>query len=235
MLLPNETAEEAFHRLMSSRSSRHHAKVKRALQALSNVKKINEARQADGKEEEVSKEDDEPQLIVEAKTAMNDVLDMNTNSSDKLSLEERVGMLNDDQRRIFENIKTHLYHQQRHEANDCSCEHMAVRRAILQHMIHIAHFIIGHHVVEYMPLFKNILQIRAWTRSMHGVLTLKCLLLANLLQSPIMSYSVQHHSWQRYAPHDVDRTFTDNILQTSMYLVHAYNHFEVACSVRKSM
>ena len=119
LLLPNETAEEAFHRLVSSRSSRHHAKVKRALEALSNVKKINEARQADGKEEEVSKEDDEPQLIGEAKTAMNDVLDMNTNSSDKLSMEDRVGMLNDDQRHIFENIKTHLYHQQRH---DCSCE-----------------------------------------------------------------------------------------------------------------
>ena len=122
LLLSNETAEEAFHRVVSSRSSRHHAKVKRALEALSNVKKINEARQGDGKEEEVSKEDDEPQLIGEAKTVMNDVLDMNTNSSDKLSLEERVGMLNDDQRRIFENIKTHLYHQQRHEANDCSCE-----------------------------------------------------------------------------------------------------------------
>ena len=122
MKLPNETAEAAFHRLVSSRSSRHHAKVKRALEALSNVKKINEARQADGKEEEASKEDDEPQLIGEAKTAMNDVLDMNTNATDKLSLEERVGMLNDDQRRIFENIKTHLYHQQRHEANDCSCE-----------------------------------------------------------------------------------------------------------------
>ena len=30
------------------------------------------------------------QLIGEAKTAMSDVLDMNTNSSDKLSLEERV-------------------------------------------------------------------------------------------------------------------------------------------------
>ena len=53
---------------------------------------------------------------------MSDVLDMNTNSFDKLSLEERVGMLNDDQRWIFENIKTHHYHQQRHEANDCSCE-----------------------------------------------------------------------------------------------------------------
>ena len=114
MFLPNERAEEAFHRLVSNRSSKHHAKVKRALS------NCNEARQADGKEEEVSKEDDEPQLIGEAKTAMNDVI--NTNSSDRLSLEERVGMLNDDQSALFENIKTHLYHQQRHEANDCSCE-----------------------------------------------------------------------------------------------------------------
>ena len=31
-------------------------------------------------------------------------------------------MLNDDQRRIFENIKAHLHHQQRHEANECLCD-----------------------------------------------------------------------------------------------------------------
>ena len=122
LLLPNERAEEAFHRLVSSRSSKHHAKIKIALEALSNVKKINEARQADGEEEQVNKEDDEPQLIGEAKTAMSDVLDLNTNSSDKLSMEDSVAMLNDDQRRIFENIKAHLHHHQRHEANECLCD-----------------------------------------------------------------------------------------------------------------
>ena len=35
--------------------------------------------------------------------------------------------------------------------------------------------------------------------------------------------------------YDVDRTLPDNILQMSMHLVHGYNHFEVACSVRKSI
>ena len=113
-------------------------------------------------------------------------------------------------------------------------QHMAVRRAILQHIIHIAHFIIGHHVVEYASIQeyiadKNMDQEYAWGTD------IEMLILAHLLQTPIMSYSVQHRSWQRYAPHDVDRTLTDNILQTSMYLVHACNHFEVACSVRKSM
>ena len=82
LLLSNERAEAAFHRLVSSKSSKHHAKIKIALEALANIKKINEDRQADGKEEQVNKEDYEPQLIGEAKTAMSDVLNMNTNSSD---------------------------------------------------------------------------------------------------------------------------------------------------------
>jgi len=33
------------------------------LEAQSNIKKINEARHADGEEEKISKEDDEPQLM----------------------------------------------------------------------------------------------------------------------------------------------------------------------------
>ena len=69
--------EQAFHRLVTSQSSNYYAKLQVMLAARSNVKQINEARQADG-EEKLSKEDDDPQLIGEAKTAMHDVLDMNT-------------------------------------------------------------------------------------------------------------------------------------------------------------
>ena len=64
------------------------------LEAQSNTKKINEVRHAD-REEKISK-DDEPQLMGEAKTAMNDVIDMNVKSSSDLSLEPRVAMLNAD-------------------------------------------------------------------------------------------------------------------------------------------
>ncbi len=71
----------------------------------SGIKQINEARHADGQEEKVSKPDDDPHLMGEAKTAMDDVLDMNDNSCDKLSLEDRVAMLNANQRRIFEHVK----------------------------------------------------------------------------------------------------------------------------------
>ncbi len=47
------------------------------LEAQSN---INEARHADGQEEKVSKPDNDPHLMGEAKTAMDDVLDRNDNS-----------------------------------------------------------------------------------------------------------------------------------------------------------
>ena len=83
------------------------------LEAAANVKKINEAREADGKE------DNDPQLIGEAKTA---VVSMNISASDKLTLEDRVSMLNHDQRRVFDNVKTHLVHQKSHEDNECSCD-----------------------------------------------------------------------------------------------------------------
>ncbi len=56
------------------------------LEAQSNIKQINEARYADG-QEKVSKPDDDPHLMGEAKTAMDDVLYMNDHSCDKLSLD----------------------------------------------------------------------------------------------------------------------------------------------------
>ena len=89
--------------------------------ARSNVKQINGARQANGEEEKMSKEDDDPQLLGEAKTAIHDVFDMNAITCNDLMLEERVAMFNDDQRHIFENVKAHLLHQQCHETREYEC------------------------------------------------------------------------------------------------------------------
>ena len=100
------------------------------LEAQSNIKKINEARHADG-EEKISK-DDEPQLMGEAKTAMNDVIDMNVKSSSDLSLESRVAMLNADQRRIFDNVKSHLLHQQQHEDKGMSLQWLETATNVCQ-------------------------------------------------------------------------------------------------------
>ena len=53
---------------------------------------------------------------------MNDVVDLGTHSYSNLRIEDRVAMLNGDQRRIFDNVKAHLLHQQCHEINECSCD-----------------------------------------------------------------------------------------------------------------
>ena len=46
---------------------------------------------------------------------MNDVIDMSIKSSSDLSSESRVAMLNADQQHIYDNMKSHLLHQQQHE------------------------------------------------------------------------------------------------------------------------
>ena len=139
MLLENETAEQVFNRLVptSHECSDYHTKLQKILQAESKVKKINDARQAagDAKEEKTDGVQDgagdannvdanDIQLIGEAKTAMQEVLDINVNmrgNSGTLSLEERVVMLNVDQGRVFDKVKNHLLHQHKHEKGQCTC------------------------------------------------------------------------------------------------------------------
>ena len=124
LLLENETAEEAFRRHLpdDSTCSAYHSRLQKMLQVRANIKKINDARQADGEEHKISKQDDDPQLMGEARTAMKELFNMNAHPADTLSLEQRVDMLNTDQRRIFDKVKGHLLHQQQHEANECSCD-----------------------------------------------------------------------------------------------------------------
>ena len=63
-------------------------------------------------------EDEGIKIIGEAEAAMHDVHDMDY---DTIDLSERIGMLNEDQRRIFEQVIDHLHHQRRHETDDCKC------------------------------------------------------------------------------------------------------------------
>ena len=131
LILGNETAEQAFHRLLSNQSSSHHSKLKTMLAAASTVKVINDARQAEKLEEKEVEEDDEPQLLGEARTAMSDVLDMHLSSHDQLTLYERESMLNADQRRVFDTVKTHLLHERSHENNECLCNDLKPLRLFI--------------------------------------------------------------------------------------------------------
>ena len=131
LILGNETAEQAFYRLLSNQSSSHHAKLKTMLAAASTVKVINDARQAEKLEEKEVEDDDEPQLLGEARTAMSDVLDMRLSSYDQLTLDERESMLNADQRRVFDTVKTHLLHERSHENKKCSCNDLKPLRLFI--------------------------------------------------------------------------------------------------------
>ena len=61
-----------------------------------------------------NRDDDEPQLLGEIMDAVNDIADMNNNVPN-LTLDQRVAMLNSDQKRIYDKIKQHLTKQKQQE------------------------------------------------------------------------------------------------------------------------
>ena len=67
-------AEEAFNRLMNDSSVAHHDNLQKMLKAQSNVQKINEC--SDSSEDNDKKEVDEPELLGEAKSVIDDALGM---------------------------------------------------------------------------------------------------------------------------------------------------------------
>ena len=86
--------------------------------------KITEARQAE--EETVPgpepvEEDEGPQVVGEATSAMHAVLDLLQNGP---SLDELVSSLSADQARIFDQVKKHLEHQAHRESGMCKCSHL---------------------------------------------------------------------------------------------------------------
>ena len=81
------------------------------LKAQENLKKINEIRQADPVEKLDNKQDDDPQIRGEAKSAMQDILQLNANKGNDIPLEQRVKMLNADQRRVYDNVHSYMLHQ----------------------------------------------------------------------------------------------------------------------------
>ena len=122
LLLKDETAEEAFHRLMkdNEKCAAYHEKMQTAVKARTTVKEINKAREELGKQELVV--DEGPQVLGEATTAMKDVVEMCMKVDDSLPYEKRVSMLNADQRCVFDGVSDYLNHLKDHEAEQCSCD-----------------------------------------------------------------------------------------------------------------
>ena len=106
MILNGETVEEAFqhHRNDNDSLNMHHDKLQNLLSAEKKWKKFKAQEKILVLEK---KRDDEPQLLGEIMDAVNDIADMNNNVPN-FTLDQRVAMLNSNQKRIYDKIKQHL-------------------------------------------------------------------------------------------------------------------------------
>ena len=96
------------------------------LEAQSKIKRIDEARKEQEGEHDAEEGDNEHEecvkLVGEAEAAMHDVQDMEDNASNHLDLEQRIEMLNEDQKHVFGKIVEQLNHQHEHDTGKCKCE-----------------------------------------------------------------------------------------------------------------
>ena len=104
-----DIAKEAFHRLMNENSSAYHTKLQKLDAQLMVEKRVNKV--------------SDPQLTGEAKTAMHEMVDMIvSHSSDQLGLEERMTMLNADQRAYIWRTWVTFNTQKQYETGECQCD-----------------------------------------------------------------------------------------------------------------
>ena len=52
---------------------------------------------------------------------MNDVRNLQDGTANQINLAEHVSMMNEDQARVYQLVKEHLLHQEKHETSVCQC------------------------------------------------------------------------------------------------------------------
>ena len=110
-------------------------------------------------------------------------------------------------------------------------QHMHLRRVILDHMVHIAHFLLGHLMHPHYLSIQEYIQDTRMNEPTSWGTEIEIWTLAHLLGTCIFTYNTEHESWYRYSPHDVDRTLRDNVTQMALYIRHPPIHFDVVCGI----
>ena len=109
-------------------------------------------------------------------------------------------------------------------------EHMAVRTAIVDHMVNIAHLLLGAHVQQ--------ISIQAYIQdsrmSLDGTwgTDIEIFTFANLCGANVYVYDTQYGSWNVFPP-TLSLTHIDASTM-SVYLLHPVDHYDVVSSVKKT-
>ena len=104
---------------------------------------------------------------------------------------------------------------------------MAVRQAILDHMVRTAHLLLFQHIrSSHTSVQSYIASSRMDVCGIWGTET-EMLTLAHMLQTDIYSYNTEDH---KYGIADVDRNESDDVTRIS-YMHHPHSHFEVVQSI----
>ena len=78
---------------------------------------------------------------------------------------------------------------------------MAVRTAILNHMIDIAHFLLGHHIPPQYSSVQDYIQDKGMDQPHIWGTEIEMFTLAHLLQTCVFIYNTDDNNWRRYSPH----------------------------------
>ena len=54
---------------------------------------------------------------------------------------------------------------------------------------------------------------------------------AHMLNTCVYVYDPRYRGWDRYGPHNVDRTLSSDITDISMFIRHPPHHFDVVCAI----
>ena len=104
--------------------------------------------------------------------------------------------------------------------------HLEIRRAILRHMIHIAHLLLGHHITRHTSIQDYIYATNMDAPTTWGT-DIEILTFSHLIDTPIFTYDTSLEQWCRYSPSMVDRTIHNDPTQMSIYVRHPPLHFDV--------
>ena len=128
----------------------------------------------------------------------------------------------------------------------CEEQHLALRTAILRHMLSVPHMFVGHgpdgqpncitltcHPRHFGSVEHYIQHYRMDRDATWGT-NVEMACLAHMLRTPVYCYDASQHNhiWTALFPNTVDRSIPRDVRQKSLYIYFSNNHFEVVTAIR---